>query len=420
MVRSFYALALGTLFSFFPYRHAVSPTPAFGGQRLAAGATAPSGFPLSNNPFAFNLLHAVLEQDPGSHNMLISPLSVYLTLSMLYNGAGHATRDAIAQTLQTTDIDIVRLNTLCKGLLQRMPAEDNKVQITFANSIWYNRKRLTLLPSFESLAENYYYAPVQPLNFKGPEAAMDINRWVARNTHKLIPAIAGTMQPDDLMYLVDAVCFNGDWKDTFVNKFNGTFNLPSGSEKLPFMGKTFPTRVFTDTSFTMVELPYGNGQAYSMYMILPDDPQESIREFAAAFNEKKLNYALDRMSVQSTLLEMPAWEYSYSIDDMQPALASLGMGIAFDKENADFSNMYEGGRKNACLSKTLHKAYIKVGSTGTKAAAATVFTLQTFGTVMQPHRIFRMIVDRPFLYVILEKQQNLLLFAGIVEDPAKN
>ena len=76
MVRSFYALALGTLFSFFPYRHAVSPTPAFGGQRLAAGATAPSGFPLSNNPFAFNLLHAVLEQDPGDLSSLEDPRSI--------------------------------------------------------------------------------------------------------------------------------------------------------------------------------------------------------------------------------------------------------------------------------------------------------------------------------------------------------
>ena len=59
-------MALGALLSFFP----LPPC------RLPRTLPAPSGSSFSNNTFAFNLLHAVLEQDMGHHNMLISPMSV--------------------------------------------------------------------------------------------------------------------------------------------------------------------------------------------------------------------------------------------------------------------------------------------------------------------------------------------------------
>ena len=185
------------------------------------------------------------------------------------------------------------------------------------------------------------------------------------------------------------------------------------------MEKELTTQVFEDTSFTMVELPYGNGQGFSMYVILPDDQQAPIREFAAAFNQDKLNGALSRMSVRSVRLTIPGWEYDYSIDDMRPVLTSLGMGIAFDKDRADLSNMFGDSRTKAVVSKVIHKAYIKVNEKGTRAAVVTVNPLVALGS--HSRRLSHMIrADHPFLYLIAEKKRNTLLFAGIVEDPAKN
>ena len=74
----------------------------------------------ANNQFAFNFFQAALQQDTSSANKLISPLSIYLALSMVYNGANNATKDSIAKTLQLSGIDINSLNATCQALIQRI------------------------------------------------------------------------------------------------------------------------------------------------------------------------------------------------------------------------------------------------------------------------------------------------------------
>ncbi len=92
-------------------------------------------FVLSHNQFAFHLLDAVVTQDNSPTNKLVSPLSLYLTLGMLCNGAAHDTRDSIAMALQASDMELPNLNSLCKETLQQLPLEDDQVQFSIANAI---------------------------------------------------------------------------------------------------------------------------------------------------------------------------------------------------------------------------------------------------------------------------------------------
>ena len=114
-------------------------------------------------------------------------------------------------------------------------------------------------------------------------------------------------------------------------------------------------------------------------------------------------------------LDIPKWEYSYSIDDMKPELTSLGMGIAFGS-NADFSAMYNLEQGSSNISKAIHKTYIKVNEEGTEAAAVTAIGME-LTTVAAPPVIK---IDHPFLYTIVEKQTGAILFTGIVNDPSAN
>ena len=93
----------------------------------------------ANNQFAFNFLRATLAQDKAQNNKLISPLSIYLAISMLYNGADQATRDSIAAVLAVQGLDINSLNSVCQSLITQFPKEDNEVQLSIANSIWYHK-----------------------------------------------------------------------------------------------------------------------------------------------------------------------------------------------------------------------------------------------------------------------------------------
>jgi serine protease inhibitor len=382
---------------------------------------APAAFTLSHNRFAFRLLDAVLAEDTGSSNKLISPLNLYLSIAMLYNGAAHDTRDSIAEALQVSDIGVSDLNARCKELQQQMPLEDNEVEFSMAGSIWYNQKRLTTLPAFENIADQYYYSPVQALNFSSRAAAVRINQWVDQNTHHRIPAIIENTSPGDAMYLLNALYFKSDWQQPFeaMNTDEEIFHLPGGRARaVPFMRKTAVIRTFSDTSFTMVELPYGHGGSYSLYVLLPEDDKRPVSGWAAGLDPDKLNNALAKMTDQPVELSLPRWEYAYSIGDLRPVLSRLGMGIAFAPPGeSDFSNLYTDGARKACISQAVHKTCIRVNEKGTEAAAVTAGEVSFEGHMPIPHpRVIR--ADHPFLYLLMEKQQSLFLLAGIVNDPS--
>jgi serine protease inhibitor len=381
----------------------------------------PNGSSVINagNQFAFNFLQATLQQDTVNNNKLISPLSIYLALSMVYNGAGNATGDSIAKTLQLSGIDINTLNTVCQSLITQLPQEDNEVQFSIANSIWYRQNSYQPLSSFLNITQNYYDATVQSLNFNDPGAINTINNWVAQKTNNKIPAIIQSISPDDLMYLIDAIYFNGAWQNGFKtsNTYNDNFYLQNGNtETVPFMKQQLTTKMFADSSFTLIELPYGSGKSYSMYIALPNNQQQPVSAFASSMNENSLENAISKMDSMNLLLEIPKWEYSYAINDMRPELSMLGMGISFNSM-ADFSKIYNPGQVQVYISKAIHKTYIKVNEEGTEAAAATAVGIAEL-TVPASPPVFK--ADHPFLYTIIEKQTGTVLFVGIVNDPSAN
>jgi len=374
----------------------------------------------ANNRFAFNFFRATLAQDIENNNKLVSPLSIYLALSMAYNGADNATKDSIAQTLQLSGIDIASLNSVCQSLLSQFPKEDNKVQLSIANSIWYRQNSFPPLTSFLDIIQNNFNASVQGLNFDDPSAVNTINNWVAQKTNNKIPKILESISSDDLMYLINAIYFNGAWKYAFKTSdtYNDVFNLQDGSAKsVPFMKQQIRTKISNNSSFSMIELPYGGGKSFSMYILKPADANESLNTFASTMNETTLANAINEMDSSTVQLEMPKWEYSYELKNMKPELSMLGMGIAFSG-NSDFSKIYDPSQVKVYISKAIHKAYIKVNEEGTEAAAATAIGLSYFTSIPGPPPVFKL--DHPFVYSIVEKQTGAVLFLGIVNDPSGN
>ncbi len=95
---------------------------------------------------------------------------------------------------------------------------------------------------------------------------------------------------------------------------------------------------------------------------------------------------------------------------MNNVLKSIGMGIAFS-DLADFTKMNKQG--GLCISEVLHKSYVKVDEEGTEAAAVTsvgVGITNAYGS----HHSFFMKVNKPFLFVIRERNSNSILFIGKV------
>ena len=370
----------------------------------------------ASNRFAFNFLQATLQQDSTATNKLISPLSIYLALNMTYNGAANATKDSMASALQLSGININDVNAVCQSLINQLPQEDNKVQLSVANSIWYSQNDFKPLPSFLNILQTNYSATAQPLNFNDPSSVKTINNWVAGKTNNKIPEIIENISPGDMMYLINAVYFNGAWQYAFKPSatHNDNFYLQDGSSKsVPFMEQQLTVNMYADSTFTMIELPYGGGKSFSMYIALPNAGQETANTFASLMNANIIESDISKLYSQSIQLYMPKWEYAYSIDSMKPVLSTLGMGIAFNL-GADFSAMYDASQVKPYITKAIHKTYIKVDEEGTVAAAATAIGMGF--TAVAPSPVLK--INHPFFYTIVEKQTGVILFAGIVNDPS--
>ena len=370
------------------------------------------------NEFAFSFFYSTLRLDTRERNKLTSPLSIYLALSILCNGAAGSTKDAIAAVLGIPLTSIDQLNIVSRGLLHLLPAQDSRIRLSIANSFWYSQSWPSPSISFLNTNKEYYDGLIQSLDFSDPSAAKIINGWIAENTDQKITSIVDKTDVADLIYLVNAIYFNGPWLYPFEpdNTFDAFFHLADGGKvPVPFMSQTRMLPVWQGPSFTLVELPYGFGQAYSMYLISPADQQQSLHKFVANFDQIQLQEALSMVKDLRVRLLLPRWEYAYAIDDMRPQLTELGMSSVFS--HADLSAMYPPELPTK-LTKSIHKTYIKVGEVGTEAAAVTAIGVRGTGGSTAGVTVIQF--NHPFLYFIMEKQTGVILFMGTLDDPSQN
>lgn len=363
----------------------------------------------ANNIFGLKFLQAQLKEDAADNNKLISPLSIYLALSMVYNGADNTTKDSIAAALQSMGISIDDINATCKAIIEQLPGEDSKVTMDIANSIWYKQRDIQPLPAFITATTNYFDAQVQPIT-----TADAVNSWVNDKTKGKIKKVLESISPEDLMYLINAIYFKGSWQHKFKTEdtHNAPFYLQDGSTiPVPFMQQKDTFNIAFGSGCRAVEIPYGGGNSYSMYLIDGYGSTQPVNELAANLNTTALSSFTTGMHKADVTLVMPKWESSYAIDNMRPVLAALGMDIAFT-DVADFGKMYTA--TGVQITKAIHKTYIKVDEEGTVAAAVTGIGMTA--TSMPVDEIIKF--DHPFMYIIAEKQTGAVLFTGILNNPS--
>ena len=370
----------------------------------------------ADNKLAFKLFREINAREQ-SENVFISPLSVGMALGMTYNGAAGSTREAMEEVLELQDLTIDEVNQSYHSLIDLLRGLDPQVEFLLANSIWY-RNSLAFEQTFLDINRQYFDAEVTGLDFSSPSAAGTINSWVDENTSGRIEEIVDDpIDPAVVMYLINAIYFKADWTYQFDRDLtqDDTFFLADGSEKtVGMMSHEDEIPVFIyydwDSDLVVVDLAYG-GQAYSMTIVLPATPQgaDSIAENLTQTRWDGWITALDSTSIE---LFLPRFRLEYELE-LKEVLSALGMSVAFDDINADFTNMYAPG--GLFLSKVKHKTFVEVTEEGTEAAAATAVevSLRSAG----PSRI---VVDRPFLFAIRENHSGTILFMGKIANPIWN
>ncbi len=387
----------------------------------SAGNADLAGLADGNGAFAFDLYQALREQDG---NLFYSPHSISLALAMTYAGAGGQTASQMATTLRFSlpqDRLHAGFNALDLELASRGEGDEDGegFRLNVVNAVWGQQGHPFQEAFLDVLAESYG-AGVRQADFVAApeESRLAINDWVAENTEDrirdLIPP--DVINPLTRMVLTNAIYFNASWSYPFVeaNTRQRPFHLLDGSAvDVPMMKTEEEFLYAAGDGYQAVDLPYA-GDELSMTVIVPD--RGRFREFEDSLDSVLVDRIMAGLEFRYVALDLPKFEFESQFR-LGETLRSMGMSDAFDSAASDFSGM--DGR--SCLSgdpeclyirEVVHKAFVSVDEAGTEAAAATAVMMQAESAPPSPVSVM---VDRPFIFLIRDRETGAVLFAGRVE-----
>ena len=340
-------------------------------------------------------------------NTLISPVSVLYALAMAANGAQG---DTLEQMEAVLGLPLLELNEFCRAWLAALPEEDGALSI--ANSLWFrDSEMLTVEESFLEANALWYGADVYEAPFDDATVS-DVNAWVDYHTGGMIPAILEEIPENAMVYLVNALAFDGRWETPYreYQVRAGTFTREDGTVREAELMYSTEDWYLSDGK-AQGFLKYYEGCDYAFAALLPPEGVP-LADYIASLDGQKLARVLDGAGREEVQAAIPKFEMAYSAE-LSWALQSMGMTDAFAPSAADFSAMGRSERGPLFITQVLHRTFLSVDEEGTRAAAATAVATGDSGEPVEPKKVY---LDRPFLCLLLDCGTGLPLFLGAVTD----
>jgi serine protease inhibitor len=360
--------------------------------------------------FGFELFREVYNLSEED-NLMISPLSVSYALGMTYNGAAGTTLEAFSDVLHFDDLTSQEVNESYKDLMGQLVTLDDQVEFSIANSIWY-KLGFQVLSEFIATNQEYFDAAIEEIDFYDPQTVEVINQWIEDKTNGKIQDMLDYIPPDAVMYLINAIYFNAQWKYEFDKDktHEDNFYLESGSiHPADFMAVNGDFCYTSNGDFQAVELPYGDS-AFSMVVMLPAG-DKTVSDLVEVLDAEQWNSWFENSGMRNVQVEMPKFKYGFK-SLLNDPLCNLGLEVAFSGA-ADFSRIRTSG--GLFISRVIHQTFIDVQEEGTEAAAATIVEMLETASPGGGPVIFR--VNKPFLYLIKENSTGAVIFMGKVGKP---
>ena len=337
----------------------------------------------------------------GKSNTLISPLSVSTALTMTANGTNGQTKDEMEKVLGN-GISLDELNKYLSSFNDSLTSGED-FSLKSANSIWFIKgNNFNVNNEFLQTNADLYHAEIYKRAYNS-DIVNGINNWVTEHTDGMIDKLLDSNDKLSNIALINAIAFDAVWETYYFDNFveDGAFTDANGNEQSTTMLISEESEYINGDNCTGFIKKYKGGK-YGFAAILPDS-NIPVDEFVGSLTGEKLFKMLQNTETANVVANIPKFEYEYSAD-LNEMLKTLGMPTAFS-DSADFSGI--SGSK-LLISDVLHKTKISVTEEGTRAAAAT-------GVVMSaaPDGDKQVILNRPFMYMIIDTEAMLPLFAGV-------
>ncbi len=360
--------------------------------------------------YSINLFKNSMKLKDSHTNRLVSPYSLLLALAMTANGAEEDTRAQMEKIMG--DIPLTELNEYLYSFNKKLT---DKKSLTLANSIWYrdDKDRLEVKAPFLQINADYYGADAYSAPFDG-NTLKDMNAWVKKNTDGNIDKILDQIPKYGVMYLFNTLLFDAKWETTYkkndVDDCEFT-NYAGDKYQVPMMYGGVSQLLAGDNVNGFLK-DYEDNQ-FSFVALLPKEGM-SVDDYIETLTGKEWSRLMSSKTEEYAESGIPKFKFEDSLL-LNEALKSMGMQDAFDTEKANFKGMANSSLPagNIYLSKALQYTFIEVAEKGTKAGA--VSSIQPGDTAAAPAQN-EIILDRPFVYAIVDKSTGVPIFMGAVKD----
>lgn len=380
-------------------------------QLQGSGTSQDTGTSQGENPSYANteLDFKFLKMENKKANIVYSPLSIKYALQMLNEGANGNTKTQIENVIGNT----------------KVTKYDNiKDVLSLANALYIrDTYSQNVKDEYKTKLLNQYNAEIKYDAFKN---AYNINNWIENKTFGQIKNMLKdeiVTNPDNEMFLINALAIDMEWKEKFdeENTYGNTFYLENGEEMQATMmneeTKSDNISYYKDSDVTAISMDleqYENNQLEFIAIM----PNENLEKYVENFEANTLQNITNKLTSASKTkngvnIFIPRFSFDYDLN-LADHLKTLNITDAFNPNLADFSNM--SNKKPLWVGGALHKANIDFSEKGVKAAAVTVIYMTDNAVIMKEEPII-IKIDKPFMYLIKDKQTNEIWFVGTIYEP---
>ncbi len=341
-----------------------------------------------------------------AENVVYSPASLLFALGLLSLGADKETKIKLQEVFGAKIED---LSSSLSQTLDSVTKIEEPTILKIGNSIWID-KQYKIKKSYLQKVVDYYDADIYSGIISSDELLKEVNSWVERNTNGLIKKLhEENYQVNVKAVLINTLYFKANWMMPFKksNTRKKLFKINSKETvETDFMNMSEYLTYYEDENCQATILPYCDDRI-EMLLI---KPKKGLENLVSKIDDEFINKVSKTEKYQDIQLAVPKFNIDFTAN-FKALLAQMPLSIIFE-DSADFTKI---SNDPLIVSDILQKVKIIVDESGTEAAAVTEIMLMK--AMLNPVKYLNLTFDKPFVYIIRDKETNAILIIGTLNNP---
>ncbi|NXV22302.1 A2AP protein, partial [Cepphus grylle] len=350
--------------------------------------------------FSIDLLREV-QLESNRSNVILSPLSIALALSHLALGAANQTEKHLLEAMHLGSVPC--LHHMLGALRRRLTAST----LSLASRL-YLQKGFEVKEKFLEDSEKFYGAKPMTLSGMSEDDLAAINKWVEEATNGQIPTFLQQLPENTVMLLLNAIHFQGFWRNKFDVSFTGpdVFHLDNEFvvpvEMMKAQKYSLSWFTLQSQDIQVAKFPFKSNMSF--VAIVPNQYTWNTSHVLENFPYKQL-CKLFPQEVPTTV-KIPKVKLDYQLE-LNKVLSQMGLQELFT--SPDLQKITDDP---LFVSSIQHQSTLELKEDGVEASGATSVAISRSFSAFS--------LDRPFVFIMFEDETGIPLFIGSVQNPNPN